>query len=196
MSTFPSDEQFDFCVAANKRASGALNWKDLPPQVVYRVQPQSSVETKKGGDTLVELVNRENSEVKVWVPPSLANTLCYDKDVGSNQVPYIRSLGLQRKRPAVETVFLRDSRAPKKVKEEQSEQRLEKCKLLKAVDGMFQKMEVPEKELEVDKRKGNKRECKGCQRFMRADNLKKHEKICNRFLRKDLRGLSLVLATV
>ena len=31
---------------------------------------------------------------------------------------------------------------------------------------------------------GTKQECKGCQRVMRSDNLKKHEKICNRFLKK------------
>ena len=31
---------------------------------------------------------------------------------------------------------------------------------------------------------GKKQECKGCQRVMRSDNLKKHEKICNRFLKK------------
>ena len=84
MSTFPSDKQFEYCVAANKSASDAVNWKDLPIQVVYHVQPQSSVEITRGTDTLVELVNHENKEVKVWVPPSLANTLCYDEDMGSN----------------------------------------------------------------------------------------------------------------
>ena len=31
---------------------------------------------------------------------------------------------------------------------------------------------------------GKKRECKGCQRVMRSDNLKKHEKICRGFLRR------------
>ena len=116
MSLFPSDKQFEYCVAENKRAAHALNWKDLPKQVVYRVQPQGSIETKRELDTLLELVNRENKEVKVWVPQSLANTLCYDDNTGSNRVPYIRSLGLQRKRPAVETVFLRDHQPLKKVK--------------------------------------------------------------------------------
>ena len=31
---------------------------------------------------------------------------------------------------------------------------------------------------------GKKQECEGCQRVMRSDNLRKHEKICNRFLKK------------
>ena len=31
---------------------------------------------------------------------------------------------------------------------------------------------------------GKKQECEGCQRVMRSDNLRKHEKICNRFLNK------------
>ena len=75
MSSFPSDEQFDQCLAANKRAADALNWKDLPKQVVYRVQPQGSIETKRGTDTVLELVNRENEEVKVWVPSSVVDAL-------------------------------------------------------------------------------------------------------------------------
>ena len=156
MSLFPSDKQFEYCVAENKRAAHALNWKDLPKQVVYRVQPQGSIvayrvqpqgsiETKRELDTLLELVNRENKEVKVWVPQSLANTLCYDDNTGSNRVPYIRSLGLQRKRPAVETVFLRDHQPLKKVKGEQPEQWLEKSNLLKVAD----KIEVPEQELKA-----------------------------------------------
>ena len=31
---------------------------------------------------------------------------------------------------------------------------------------------------------GKKQECEGCQRVMCSDNLRKHEKICNRFLKK------------
>ena len=33
---------------------------------------------------------------------------------------------------------------------------------------------------------GKQRECRGCQKVMRSDNLKKHEKICNGFTKKDM----------
>ena len=52
-----------FKYASNKRASEAVNWKDLSTKVVSRVQPQISIETKRGGDTVLELVNRENKVV-------------------------------------------------------------------------------------------------------------------------------------
>ena len=104
MSLFPSDEQFNQCLAANKRAADALNWKDLPKQVVYRVQPQGSIETKRGTDTVLELVNRENEEVKVWAPSSVVDALYSGPNV--KKIPYIRSLGVQGKRKVLETVFL------------------------------------------------------------------------------------------
>ena len=33
---------------------------------------------------------------------------------------------------------------------------------------------------------GKQRECRGCQKVMRSDNLKKHEKICKGFTKKDM----------
>ena len=118
MSLFPSDEQFNQCLAANKRAADALNWKDLPKQVVYRVQPQGSIETKRGTDTVLELVNRENEEVKVWAPSSVVDALYSGPNV--KKIPYIRSLGVRGKRKVLETVFLQDNQpSKKKSKEEQ-----------------------------------------------------------------------------
>ena len=116
MSSFPSDEQFDRYIAGSKRAVDAVNWKDLPTKVVYRVQPQGSIETKRGPDTLLELVNRESKEFKVWTPSTVVNAL-YSED---KKIPYIRSLGAQRKRKVFETVFLQDDQPLKKTKEEQS----------------------------------------------------------------------------
>ena len=118
MSSFPSDEQFVQCLAANKRAADALNWKDLPKQVVYRVQPQGSIETKRGTDTVLELVNRENEEVKVWAPSSVVDALYSGPNV--KKIPYIRSLGVRGKRKVLETLFLQDNQpSKKKSKEEQ-----------------------------------------------------------------------------
>ena len=104
MSSFPSDEQFDCCIAANKRAADALNWKDLPTKVIYRVQPQGSIETKRGKDTVLELVNRENEEVKVWTPSTVVDALYSGPNV--KKIPYIRSLGVRRKQKVLETLFL------------------------------------------------------------------------------------------
>ena len=118
MSSFPSDEQFDCCIAANKRAADALNWKDLPTKVIYRVQPQGSIETKRGKDTVLELVNRENEEVKVWTPSTVVDALYSGPNV--KKIPYIRSLGVRGKRKVLETVFLQDNQpSKKKSKEEQ-----------------------------------------------------------------------------
>ena len=106
MSSFPSDEQFDQCVAADKRAAQAIDWKDLPTKVVYRVQPQGTITTKRGADTFLELVNRANEEVKVWAPPSVMTAL--HSMPSAEKIPYIRSLGVEKKRKVFETVFMQD----------------------------------------------------------------------------------------
>ena len=127
MSLFPSDEQFDQCVAESKRAAQAIDWKDLPTNVVYRVQPRGSVKTKSGSDTYLELVNRENEEVKVWAPPSVITAL-YSAPP-AKKIPFIRSLGLQRNRKVFEAVFFRDHQPSTKIKMEEGEQqRGEVCK--------------------------------------------------------------------
>ena len=123
MSSFPSDEQFDCCIAANKRAADALNWKDLPTKVIYRVQPQGSIETKRGKDTVLELVNRENEEVKVWTPSTVVDALYSGPNV--KKIPYIRSLGVRGKRKVLETVFLQDNHPSKKKKKKSKEEQPE-----------------------------------------------------------------------
>ena len=40
MSLFPSDSQFERCVAATNESSNAVQWKDLTKNVIYRVKPQ------------------------------------------------------------------------------------------------------------------------------------------------------------
>ena len=66
MSSFPSDSQFELCIVTRNGSADAVNWKDLPTNI-YRVKPQGLVETIRGKDTLIELVDRENKEVKVYV---------------------------------------------------------------------------------------------------------------------------------
>ena len=132
MSSFPSDEQFDQCVAENKRTAQAINWKDLQTKVVYRVQPQGTITTKRGADTLLELVNRNNEEVKVWAPSSVMDAL-YSVPA-TKKIPYIRSLGVNHKRKVFETAFFPDEQPLKKIKEQiqprLKQRRRELCKKL------------------------------------------------------------------
>ena len=58
MGSFPTDNQFERCVAATNESSDAVQWKDLPRNVIYRVKPQGLIETTRGKDTLIELVDR------------------------------------------------------------------------------------------------------------------------------------------
>ena len=138
MSSFPSDELFDRCVAANKRTAQAINWKDLPTKVVYRVQPRRSVETKRGSDTFLELVNRENEEVKVWAPSSVMVAL-YSSPL-TKKIPYIRSLGLHRKRKVFETVFFQDQQTWKKIKVQEQPKLKQRRDLCKVIDKILQKI--------------------------------------------------------
>ena len=147
MSSFPSDEQFDQCLAANKRAADALNWKDLPKQVVYRVQPQGSVETKRGADKVLELVNRENEEVKVWAPSSVVDALYSGPNV--KKIPYIRSLGVRGKRKVFETVFLQDNQPSKKKKEQSNAKDSEFLMKLSKITKKISEVEEKKPELEL-----------------------------------------------
>ena len=114
MSLFPSEEEFDCCVAANKKIAQTIHWSDLPTKVIYRVKSKEKVETENGEDTLLQLVNRKNEEIKVWAPPSVMIALCgpYPK----KKIAYIRSLGVQHKGKVFETVFLQDQETLRKKK--------------------------------------------------------------------------------
>ena len=115
MSLFPSSEEFDRCVAANKKMAHAIHWNDLATNVIYRVKSKEKVETESGENTLLQLVNRENEEFKVRAPPSVLIALC--EPYPKKKIPYIRSLGTQCKRKVFETVFLQDRQTSKKMKD-------------------------------------------------------------------------------
>ena len=149
MSSFPSDSQFEQCVVARNGSSDAIQWKDLPISVIYRVKPQGLVETTQGKDTLIELVDRENREVKVWAPPVVVEALCYEDYSDIDKVAYIRHLDFSKKRKGFETVFLRDDQPPKKSKIELPEQTLKKganlVKTMKRIAKKAEKMTQTEK---------------------------------------------------
>ena len=122
MSLFPSDSQFERCVAATNESSNAVQWKDLSKNVIYRVKPQGMVETMRGKDTLIELVDRENRELKVWAPPAVVEALFYEDYSDRDKIAYIRPLDFSRTRKGFETEFLRDGLPSKKSKIELPEQ--------------------------------------------------------------------------
>ena len=118
MGSFPTDNQFERCVAATNESSDAVQWKDLPRNVIYRVKPQGLIETTRGKDTLIELVDRENKQVKVWAPPAVVEALCFEDYPDRNKTAYIRPLDFSRTRKGFETLFLRDDLASNKLKVE------------------------------------------------------------------------------
>ena len=140
MSLFPSDEEFNQCVATSKIAEGALDWGKLPTKVVYRVQPLVPVEMKNGSNTLLQLVNRENAEISVWAPRTIVNNLKVGMKLKSSDA-YIMSLGQKERKVGVrkrkyfdfEAVFLRQQQEQQKQPQEQSQQKRPKFETRKKV---------------------------------------------------------------
>ena len=132
MSSFPSDEEFKQCIAASKIGEDAIDWRKLPTNVVYRVQPLVSIEMKNGSNTLLHLVNRENNEIVVWAPRTVVNHLKAGIKVKRNDA-YIMSLGQKERKVGdrkrkyfdYETVFLRQQQEPQKQQPRQKRTKLE-----------------------------------------------------------------------
>ena len=130
MSLFPSDEEFNQCVATSKIAEGAIDWGKLPTKVVYRVQPLVPVEMKDRSNTLLQLVNRENEEIRVWAPRTIVNNLKVGMKLKRSDA-YIMSLGEKERKVGVrkrkyfdfEAVFLRQQQ------QEQQQQQQKRPKL-------------------------------------------------------------------
>ena len=116
MTSFPTDSQFEQCLVARNGSADAVRWEGLPRNIIYRVKPQGMVETMRGKDTLIELVDRENRELKVWAPPIVVEALFYEDYSDRDKIAYIRPLDFSRTRKGFETVFLRDGLPSKKSK--------------------------------------------------------------------------------
>ena len=133
MSSFPSDEEFKQCVAINKIAEGAIDWRKLPTNIVYRVQPLVSIEMKNGSNTLLQLVNRENNEIRVWAPRTVVNDLKVGIKLKRSDA-YIMSLGQKERKVGdrkrkyfdYETVFLRQQQEQQPQKQQKQQQSQEK----------------------------------------------------------------------
>ena len=130
MSLFPSDEEFNQCVTTHKIAEGALDWGELPTKVLYRVvQPLVPIEMKNGSNTLLQLVNRENEEIRVWAPRTVVNNLKVGMKLNRNDA-YIVSLGQKERKVGdrkrkyfdFEAVFLRQQQEQQQQQQRQQKQ--------------------------------------------------------------------------
>ena len=141
MSLFPSDDEFNQCVATNKIAEGALDWGKLPTKVVYRVQPLVTVEMKDRSNTLLQLVNREKEEIRVWAPRTIVNNLKVGMKLKRSDA-YIMSLGEKERKFGVrkrkyfdfETVFLRQQQQEQQQKQQQKRPKLKPRKKISLKD--------------------------------------------------------------
>ena len=165
MSSFPSVEEFKQCVATNKLAEDAIDWGKLPINVIYHAQPLS-IETKSGSNTLLQLVDRENNEIRVWAPGTVVRNLKRGRKLKKNDA-YIMSLGKKERKVGVrkrkyfdfETVFLRQQKQQSETREEtvkkqpqkQPEKELDRkrCKVSQTIDDIIEK--VTKEDLETGK---------------------------------------------
>ena len=165
MSSFPSVEEFDQCVATNKLADDAIDWGKLPINVIYHAQP-ISIEMKNGSNTLLQLVDRENNEIRVWAPRTVVRNLKHQRKL-KNSDAYIMSLGQKERKVGVrkrkyfdfETVFLRQQKQQSETREEtvkkqpqkQPEKELDRkrCKVSQAIDDNIKK--IPKEDPETGK---------------------------------------------
>ena len=95
--SFVSDADFEYLVESRHAAEEAIDWCDLPINIVYRVHGVLSIQTKWGARVILELRNREGEDIKVWAPANVS------KDVKSGMKlegtdAYIKSLGQKETR--------------------------------------------------------------------------------------------------
>ena len=91
MMPFITDEMFEELATPKRNTEDAINWCDLPVNVIYQVKFLIPVQTKYGNQVLLVLINKEASEIKVWSPANVSKELkiCAKS---SNNV-YIKPLG-------------------------------------------------------------------------------------------------------
>lgn len=91
--SFLSDEHFEQLVATKRVTEEAINWCNLPINIVYCVQTLVPIQANWGARVILELKNREGDQFKVWAP----NNICRDVKAGLKlkgvEVVYIKPLG-------------------------------------------------------------------------------------------------------
>ena len=91
--SFLSDENFEQLAAIKRVTEEAIDWCDLPINTVYCVQTLVPIQAKWGARVILELKNREGSELKVWGPSNICRDLKSGLKLKGVKVAYIKSLG-------------------------------------------------------------------------------------------------------
>ena len=113
---FLTDDDFNYLVAAKRTAEEAIGWRQVPENVVYRVDKLTPIQTKWGFRHIVQLRNANGHELKAWAPTNVARDLKSGfKLNGTDCLAFIKSLGenetdvageRKRKFADFETVYL------------------------------------------------------------------------------------------
>ena len=92
---FISDSDFAQLVEERRVSEEAIDWADLPVDIVYFVHSMLPIKTKWGAQVILGLRNKDGGEVKVWTPTNVSKELKTGIKLNSNNSSnvYIKSLG-------------------------------------------------------------------------------------------------------
>ena len=90
--SFLSDEDFEYLAATKRVADEAIDWCNLPMNMIYRVRALVPIQTKWGAHVILELGSREGEEIKVWAPGNVSKDLKAGMKLKGTDA-YIKSLG-------------------------------------------------------------------------------------------------------
>ena len=90
--SFLSDEDFEYLTATKRVADEAIDWCNLPMNIIYRVHTLVPIQTKWGAHVILELRSREGEEIKVWAPGNVSKDLKSGMKLKGTDA-YIKSLG-------------------------------------------------------------------------------------------------------
>ena len=90
--SFLSDEDFEYLTATKRVADEAIDWCNLPMNIIYRVHTLVPIRTKWGAHVILELRSREGEEIKVWAPGNVSKDLISGMKLKGTDA-YIKSLG-------------------------------------------------------------------------------------------------------
>ena len=91
--SFLSDENFEQLAAIKRVTEEAIDWCDLPINIVYCVQTLIPIQTKWGARVILKLKNREGGKFKVWAPNNICRDLKSGMKLKGFEFAYIKSLG-------------------------------------------------------------------------------------------------------
>ena len=86
---FITDEMFEELAAPKRNMEDAIDWYELPVNIIYQVKFLIPVQTKYGNKSLLVLNDKDGLEIKVWAPVNVSKEL----KICKNNNAYIKSLG-------------------------------------------------------------------------------------------------------